>query len=243
MALNKVSTTATKWATAFTLVAAVVSNANAQGTVELTCHTTPEAIKAVQTQILQGEGMIPVIAHFKNVGTDQKPAWAMATLMANPQTGKGYEWSRMPQGHVCVSKKYSDVQLFSNVSFNPKAFLDKSVYPNANLGGNGKDISTSGINASLITNKDQQKNPMYRANVDDIINIEKKPLKTPTKYVEILVANPTTKEGTVLAANLKGNVIAEYYNVVGSPSKDGVKFGAVYTPAGEDMLRLSVPTN
>ena len=211
-------------------------NAAPNTPIELTCHTTPEAITAVKTQILQAEGMIPVTSHFKNVGTDQKPAWAMATLMMNPKNGKGYEWAKMPQGHVCVSKRYSDVQLFSNVSFNPKAFLDKSVYPNANLGGNGKDISTSGINASLITNKEQQRNPMYRANVDNIINIEKKPLNTPTRYVEILVANPITKEGTILAANLQGNVIAEYYNVVGSPSKDGVKFGSVYTPAGEDLI-------
>ena len=62
---------------------------------------------------------------------------------------------------------------------------------------------------------------------------------TPTKYVEYLVGNPSTKEGTILAANFNGKMIGEYYGVVGTPQANGVKFGAIYSPVVEQMLGLT----
>jgi hypothetical protein len=218
-------------------ILAVAFAASAQ--VELTCHTTPEAITAVQQKITKDLGMMATTSHFKNVGTDQSPKWAMATLMWNPETKKGYEWGRMPQGHVCISKSYSNVEVFANTKLDARAFLDKKFAPNANDRGDGTNIATMGMNTSLLVKEQAKQYPMYRATVDDIINITKAPLKTPTKYIEYLVSNPDTKEGTILAANFNGKRIAEYTGVVGVPAKDGVKFGAIYAPAIEQMLGLT----
>jgi hypothetical protein len=239
MAFDKVSTTSTKWATAFALVAAVASNASAQNQVELTCHTTPEAIAAVQQKITKDLGMMATTSHFTNVGTDQNPKWAMATLMRNPETKKGYEWARMPAGHVCISKSYSNVDIYPNTKLDARAFLDPKKAPRANDVGNKTDLATVGINGVLLVKEKEQQFPMYRATVDDIINIKKDPLKTPTKYIEYLVGNPTSKEGTIIAANFNGSSIREYYNVVGTPQANGVKFGAIYTPAAEQMLGIT----
>lgn len=222
-----------------TLFMAANANAAPKEPIELTCHFKAEEIAAVQERITKELGMMALTSHFKNVGTDQNPKWGMATMMMNPETKKGYEWARMPAGHVCITKSYSNVELYPNTKLDPRAFMSKKVAPNANDRGDGVNISTMGINTSLLVKEESKQFPMYRANVDSIINIEQKALNTPTKYVEYLVGNPTTKEGTVLAANFNGKRIAEYTGVVGVPERDGVKFGAIYSPAAEQMLGLT----
>ena len=237
---NKFSGKAKAWGVALLTTAFMVANANAAPNtpVELTCHTTPEAIAAVQQKITKDLGMMATTSHFKRLGNDQNPQWAQATLMMNPTTKKGYEWAKMPDGYVCVTKSYSNVEVYPNTKFDARAFMDAKSAPKANDTSNGKDFGTMGANVALLVKEKEQQFPMYRATVDDIINIKKEPLKTPTKFVEYLVGNPTTKEGTVLAANFNGKMIGEYYGVVGTPALNGVKFGAIYTPAAEQMLGL-----
>jgi hypothetical protein len=218
-------------------ILAVAFAANAQ--VELTCHTTPEAITAVQQKITKDLGMMATTSHFTNVGTDQNPKWAMATLMWNPESKNGYQWGRMPQGHVCIAKSYSNVEVYPNTKLDARAFLDPKQAPRANDAGNKTDISTWGVNGVLLISEKEQQFPMYRATVNDIINITKAPLKTPTKYVEYLLGNPSTKEGTIVAADLSGRTIKEYFSVVGTPALNGVKFGAIYSPAAEQMLGIA----
>lgn len=224
----------------------------ARADVNLGCFSTPETIKEAQSQLVAREKMVPTVSHYKNIGTDDSPQWAMATLMVNPGTKRGYEWAAISDNFKCVMKKYSNVVLFNNTAFDPKAFLEKSQFPNANLTGNGSDISSVGINAALIVSKNNNQYPMYRADVDSVFSISVPPESTKAagtkkipheRYVEYLVANPVTTEGTILAANMQGNVITNYYNVVGSPKRDGVRNGAIYTPAGKDMIASLPPTN
>ena len=236
---SKFNQTAKSWGIAFLTSAFTIANAAPNTPIELTCHTTPEAIKAVQQKITKDLGMMATTSHFKNVGSDQNPKWAMATLMRNPENKNGYEWARMPAGHVCISKSYSNVEIYANTKLDARAFIDKKIAPNANDRGNGVSVAAAGINAILLVEEKSQQFPMYRATVDDVINITKEPIKTPTKYVEYLIGNPSTKEGTILAANFDGRMIAEYTNVVGSPQRDGVKFGAIYSPAIEQMLGIA----
>lgn len=236
LASKDFSTTAKAWGVA--LLSTMFMAANANAAEALTCYTRDADIEAAKTRILQNEGMIPVVSHFKNVGTNEKAAWAMATLMYNPQTKKGYEWAKLPAGAVCVSKSYSNIQLYANLNLNPKAFLDKASAPQANDTGNNTGISNVGVNAMLLVSEKSNQYPMYRASVDDIVNVTGTPLKTPSKYIEFLVGNPTTKEGTILAANHNGKMISEYFGIVGTPAKDGVRFGAIYSPAGEDLVGL-----
>ncbi len=239
MAFDTKTSTASRWAATFALVAGVAANVNAQTPIELTCYTNQADIAAAQNNIVKTAGMIPVVSRFINVGTNENAQWAMGTVMMHPESKKGVEWARMPQGHVCVTKAYSNFQLFNNASFDPKAFLDPKAFPRADDKGQGKDISTAGVTGILISlSKSDNQNPMYRANVDALINLTGKPLNTPTKYVEYLVGNPTTKEGTLFGVNLNGRMISGYFRVVGNPATDGVKFGAVYTPLAEDILGI-----
>jgi hypothetical protein len=221
-----------------TVFMAANANAAPNTPIELTCHTTPGAIAAAQEHIVKTVGMLPVVSRFVNVGTDDNAKWAMGTLMMHPESKRGVNWVRFPEGHVCTTRSYSNIQLFNNASFDPQAFADLKVFPRADDKGQGTDFSTAGVNSILIARKMDNQNPMYRANVDAMLNLTGKPLNTPTKYVEYLVGNPTTKEGTILGANLNGRMISEYYGVVGTPAKDSVKFGAVYTSLAEDILGI-----
>jgi hypothetical protein len=205
--------------------------------IDLTCYVGAEKIETVQMQLLRTEGMIPVTSHFRNVGTDEKASWAMATLMMNPSTRRGYEWARMPQGHVCIAKSYEDIELMSNTSFRAAAFVSLKAYPSADDVGDGRDLSTSGINAILIGNKSTGKNPMYKATVSGVLDLTGAGEKSKA-VIEVLVSNPTTKEGVLLSAGPSGRVLGTYTKVVGLPDRDGVKFGAIYSPAAEEMLGL-----
>lgn len=215
----------------------------ATAAVDLTCTGGAEKIEALKRQLLDEEKMIPVTSHFKNVGSDAAPKWAMATLMLNPATGRGYEWAKMPSissaEWVCVSKRYSDVQLYVNKKLDARAFLDAKVFPRANLASDGKNFSTMGGNVALLVKEKENLFPMYRARVEDILNLTGRPLSTPTAYIEYLFGNPVSSEGVVIGINLAGSAISEYYNVVGHPARDGVKYGAIYSPAAEEMLGIA----
>lgn len=233
-----------KWGPAALTTFFMAANANAADTnvpIKLTCYTKPEDIAAVKKTITEGLGMIATTSHFTNAGTNDTPNWAMATLMRNPETRKGYEWIRRADGHVCISKSYSNIELYLNTQLNSKAFLDKKSAPKADDVGNGKDISESGINAVLIASAQNGEFPMYRGDVNDIIGSRISGVaqsRSPIQYTEYLVANPNTGEGTVLASRFNGLVIKEYTSVVGTPEKDGVKFGAIFTPAGQQIVDL-----
>ena len=205
--------------------------------IELTCHVGTERIDAVQKQLLHSEGMIPVTSHFRNVGTDEKASWAMATVMMNPSTRRGYEWARMPQGHVCIAKRYINIELMSNVAFRAQSFVDLKSHPNADDVSDGI-LSISGVNTRLITYKNQGMNPMYRAIVEARLDVQSMSNGGPERTLEFLVSHPGTKAGVLLSAAANGKVLGSYTRVVGLPERDGVRFGAVYSPAAEQMLGL-----
>lgn len=228
-----------------TLIKAIVATslavgfAGVAGAADLTCHLTPQETEAAKTQIVKVEGMIPVTSHFGNVGTDSKASWALVTALMNPNTKKGYEWIKSEKGFTCVSKSYSNFELISNISLSAKSLLDTRLHPRADDKGDGVDTSSAGINRIIALHSLDGKNPMYRATIDDAIDVTGKATKT-TGNVEFLVANPVTKDAVLLTAAPSGKVLGNFTRVAGNPAKDGpsVQFGAIYSPAAEEMLKL-----
>ncbi|HVL09354.1 MAG TPA: hypothetical protein VM512_09395 [Burkholderiaceae bacterium] len=206
---------------------------------DLACASKPDEIERMKNQLLNIEKMVPVTSHFTNVGTNQKANWGMATLMMNLETKKGYQWAKWKIDDievVCIAKKYSRIDLFLNNRLDARAFLDKKYFPKANDRGDGKDFSTLGANGILLVKEKRERFPMYRAYVDDIVAVSsEKP--TPRQYIEFLVSNPSSKDGEIFGVTLQGNGIAEYTSVLGRPAIDGVRYGAIYSPAGEEYLK------
>ena len=150
---------------------------------------------------------------------------------------EGLRMGSNASGHVCISKSYEDIELVSNTSFRAAAFVSLKAYPSADDVGDGRDLSTSGINATLIGYKSTGKNPMYKATVSGVLDLTGGGEKSKA-VIEVLVSNPTTKEGVLLSAAPNGRVLGTYTKVIGLPDRDGVKFGAIYSPAAEEMLGL-----
>jgi len=197
---------------------------DAQAEVTVGCRK-PEAVPALQQQVLKDEGMVPVAARFTAISETE---FVQETIMMNPNSKAGLRWSKTNDGTVCILTKYEDIQLFNNKSFNDKSFLKVA----------GKDDNTVEINQAitrLAFNSSQ--NPMYRAVATTPTNAYKNdPVNFPTRYVEYMLGNPETQKGAVLAAKFDGQRLKSYTKDIPNPSEAPVKFGATFSKSGWDII-------
>ena len=198
------------------------ANANAA---DYGCYA-PDKVPALQQQVLKAEGMVPVAARFTALNATE---YVQEAIMMNPSTREGLRWEKDSNGKVCIFTKYRDMQLFNNKAFDQKAFYNI----------NGKPDNQVEIN-QVITNVAFKKGefPMFRGIATTPTNAA---MGHPTEYVEYMLGHPTSKMGGVIAANLSGEWMKSFTKAIPSPSQANVKFGAIYTEVGEDLIARSVP--
>lgn len=210
---------------AFGLAAA--NDANAE--VAIGCRK-PEAVPALQQQVLKDEGMVPVIARFVADRDDngKETGWLQQTIMMNPKTKNGLNWIKLNTGGVCIMTLYSEMELFNNASFDPKALIKKPGIKDTELQ----------INRIVITNADKNgENPMFRAKAHTPTNAARNDF---TDVYEVMSANPQTSSGTLLYAEFNGSWIKNGTKKVPSPQEAPVKFGAMYSETGKSLITAQV---
>lgn len=198
---------------------------DAQAEVAVGCRK-PAEVPALQQQVLKDEGMVPVASHFS---ARSETEFVQNTVMMNPKTHNGLEWTKYADGGVCVMKRYSEMEIYDNKQFDGRALL-------ALPGKDPKQVAVNGLlaDASLTDGE----NPMIRATAYVPTNASKNdPVNYPTRYVEYMLGNPKTTKGSLLAVNFEGRLIPHYGKVIPTPSEYPVKFGAIYTAVGEDLLK------
>lgn len=207
--------------TAFGLAAAN----DVQAEVKIGCRE-PEAVPALQQQVLKDEGMVPVVSGFiaTEANKGKVTEWAQHTVMMNPQTKNGLTWIKLPDGAVCIFTRYTEMQLFNNASFNAGALIKKA---------GAKDTEIE-INRVLIkAAHDSGENPMFRAKAYTPTNAG---LNLSTEYYEIITSNPKTASGTLIRAELDGKWREEGLKKIPSPAEAPVKYGAIYSETGKTLI-------
>ncbi|MFA7276446.1 MAG: hypothetical protein WC043_06565 [Pseudobdellovibrionaceae bacterium] len=182
----------------------------------------PDAVPALQQQVLKDEGMVPVASRFTALSETE---FVQETIMMNPQTRKGLEWTKLKDGTVCTMARYSEMEIYDNKKFDGRALMVISGKAPAEV-----TVNSQLANASM---KDGE-NPMMKATVYAPTNASN---GQPTRYVEYMLGNPKTTRGSLLAVDFEGKIIPHFGKVFPTPQEKPVKYGAIYTPVGEDLLK------
>lgn len=198
---------------------------DAQAEVTVGCRK-PADVPALKEQVLKQEGMVPVASRFT---ADSETEFTPDTVMMNPQTRMGLEWSKLKDGTVCIMKRYSEMEIYDNSKLDGRAFMTLP----------GKDPKQVAVNSLLATSSlTRGQNPMIRAIADVPTNASKSdPVNYPTRYVEYMLGDPKTTKGSLLAVNFEGRLIPHYGKAIPIPSEYPVQYGAIYTPVGTDLLK------
>ena len=200
---------------------------DAQAEVAVGCRK-PADVPALKEQVLKQEGMVPVASRF---GALSETEFVQDTVMMNPQTRMGLEWSKLKDGTVCIMKRYSEMEIYDNNKFDGRALMTLP----------GKDPKQVAVNSLLATaSLSRGENPMIKAVADVPTNASKSdPVNYPTRYVEYMLGNPKTTKGSLLPVNLEGRLIPHYVKAIPTPQEYPVQYGAIYTPVGTDLLKGS----
>lgn len=189
----------------------------------------PDAVPALQQQVLNNEGMVPVAARFTAVGNSKNDGveWLQEAIMMNPQTGVGLRWSKFSDGTVCVMTKYREMQLYNNDTFDETALLQVQ----------SQKVTQVKINQAIIRGATSEKmNPMFRAIAHTPTNTT---YKLPPTYIEYMLGDPVSQKGVVLASTTDGQPIERFTETIPTPKEAPVKFGAVYTDKGRALISSS----
>lgn len=189
----------------------------------------PEDVPDLQEHVLKSEGMVPVVARFLGIEVNGKTEWIQDAIMLNPKTREGLSWSKFSNGTVCIGTKYSDIRIYNNRKFDTSAWLEIN-------GHADPKVEINAILTSAVINKSW--NPMFRAIATTPTNVA---IHAPISYVEFMVGNYNTQGGAVYASTLDGGQIKKLTKWIPSPKEAPVKFGAIYTRVGEDLIRQQAP--
>lgn len=186
----------------------------------------PEAVPALQQQVLKDEGMVPVIARFvaDRDENGKETGWRQETIMMNPKTKIGLNWMKTNTGGVCIFTRYLEMELFNFASFDQNSLIKRP----------GAKETELQINRIVITNADKNgENPMFRAKAYTPTNAARNDF---TDVYEVMSANPKTSSGTILYADLNGSWIKNGTRKIPSPQEAPVKFGAMYSETGKSII-------
>lgn len=199
--------------------------ATAQAEASIGCRDASE-VPALREQVINQEGMIPVVSRFS---ARSETEFVQETVMMNPETKNGLQWSKLKDGSVCIMKRYSEIELYDNKKFDGRALMTLP-------GKDPKQIAVNGLLADVSITDGE--NPMMRAVAYVPTNASKNdPVNVPTRYVEYMLGNPKTTKGSLMAVNFEGRLIPHFGKVFPTPQEKPVQYGAIYTPLGEDVLK------
>lgn len=213
----------------FVLAFGLAAN-SAQAEVQFGCRKPGAEVAALQKQVLEEEGMIPVGAR---PTARSETEYAQETIMLNLNTGKGVLWEKIKDGSVCINRQYENGRLLGNKAFDTEAFIQIP-------GKNPRDIPANLRLAALSTGEFKQ-NPMFRADTYVPTNAAKNdPVRYPVKYIEYMAGHPETQAGTIMAASFDGRVLKDFTKDIPAKGTTSFAFGATYTPAGAEYLKTRV---
>lgn len=198
----------------------------AHADVDFGCRKPGPAVAALQKQVLEQEGMIPVGVRpvaISNTEHEQE------TIMLNLNTGKGLLWEKAKDGTVCITSQYTNGAIFEHTGFDNRAFTTIQ----------GRDPRSIDVNLRIanLSVGEQKQNPMFRAEAYVPTNAAKgDPVRYPVRYIEYMSGNPSTEKGTVTAASLDGKVLSDFTKAIPGKGESSFAFGAIHTPAGKDYL-------
>lgn len=174
------------------------------------------------SQELAAENQAPLVKFFID-GRERdakKPEWVEVFYTTDLKTGNGYRLQRSSGDKMCVSASTTNTQLFNNQTLDQKAYFEA---PDADKKGSGVN---NFIYGTSVNNKE---NPMLRV-------VEHDPYWKKTNLM-VLIANPKSGEGALVAATLGGSYISKFSK--GVPSASEAPHGAEYTKTGKLILGVT----